>query len=498
MKKLIELSNEEAKKHFLKGSSYFNADLPRYISFEPIINDVSTFLGEKKFTEFQSSKPHELSNVNYSLISNKDGKFSWRPFEIMHPVIYSSLVNVICDKNNWNQIVARFKEFETGVVVCCSAPVKSISHDSDAASQVSKWWQEVEQKSLEYSLEYDHLLHTDVTDCYGSIYTHSISWALHGKVEGKKQKTNKKLLGNQIDFHIQSSRYGQTNGISQGSVLMDFIAELVLGYIDSEISKKLQGVRDFKILRYRDDYRIFTNNDKLGERILKIISDELREVGMSLGVAKTKVCKNVIEGSIKADKLAGIELLDLGTTNAKTIQKQLLRLHSFGLKYTNSGALRRLLSEMHTNITTQRNTPDDLLVQIAIATDIGCTSPVAFPAIAGILSYLISLAPKDRKQDLWNEVRKKMIKIPYNGYLEIWQQRIVQPKSIEIPFRSDEAICKIVNGEVSQLWENSWIGSKDLLTALEVSKIVVGSAEEVPEIIKPEEIELFTKNAWAY
>ena len=37
------LSNEEAKQHFLKGSSYFNGDMPSYISFEPILKDVDTF-----------------------------------------------------------------------------------------------------------------------------------------------------------------------------------------------------------------------------------------------------------------------------------------------------------------------------------------------------------------------------------------------------------------------------------------------------------------------
>ena len=41
MKKLVDLTNEEARKHFLKGSSYFNGDLPNYISFEPILTGVN-------------------------------------------------------------------------------------------------------------------------------------------------------------------------------------------------------------------------------------------------------------------------------------------------------------------------------------------------------------------------------------------------------------------------------------------------------------------------
>jgi hypothetical protein len=58
-------------------------------------------------------------------------------------------------------------------------------------------------------------------------------------------------------------RHGQTNGIPQGSVLMDFIAEMVLGYADTLITKKLKEIKcdkDYQILRYRDDFKIGSQN----------------------------------------------------------------------------------------------------------------------------------------------------------------------------------------------------------------------------------------------
>jgi len=367
MRRLVELSNEEAKQHFLKGSSYFNGDMPSYISFEPILKDVDTFLNGRNYPDFREAdkKPNDFQGVNYSFIANKDGRFAWRPYELMHPAIYVSLVNVICEANNWEVITQRFLEFEDGVVDCCSAPVMSIDNQTDTATQVKNWWQRVEQRSLSYSLEFSHILHTDVTDCYGSLYTHSIPWALHGLEEAKQNRRNS-LLGNKIDSHIQAGRYGQTNGISQGSVLMDFIAELVLGFIDQQINNRLSGATDFRILRYRDDYRIFANSDERAEEVLKIISDELRTVGMKLGISKTLMSKNVIEGSIKPDKLAGIGLEDLGETNAKTIQKQLLRLHTFGQRFPNSGALRRLVFQFLEKISAQAERPEDLEVQVSL------------------------------------------------------------------------------------------------------------------------------------
>ena len=498
MKRLIDLSNEEARAHFLKGSSYFNGDMPRYISFEPILSGVAAVLKGRTYPEFKSTNPNELSNVNYNFIANKDGRFAWRPYELMHPAIYVSLVNVICEQAHWENIRTRLKKFEGGVVDCCSAPVMSVDHQTDVATQIRSWWQSVEQRSLTYSLKFSHLLHTDVTDCYGSLYTHSIAWALHGLDEAKKNKGKNSPLGNKIDSHIQAGRYGQTNGISQGSVLMDFVAEIVLGYVDVLINSELQDSKDIRILRYRDDYRIFSNSDERAEAALKIVSDKLRSVGMKLGVSKTFSCRNVIEGSIKPDKLAGIELQDLGNTNAKTIQKQLLRLHSFGQRFPNSGALRRLVGEFHTSVSKQTEAPDDLEVQVAIATDIAFVSPATFPAVAGILSHLISLAPSHKKVHLWTKVHEKMARIPYNGYLEIWLQRVTKPKAVGIEFESDERICQIVNGASPQLWECGWIASDALKKEIDVKKIVVADAGEAEEVVQPEEVELFKQNAWSY
>lgn len=283
MKHLLDLSNEDARTHLLKGSSCFSADMPAYISFEPILQDVASVLDGNRFAGFVGpDKPKDFAGVNYALLSNKDGRFAWRPLELIHPVLYVSLVNTLCDPANWVCTQERFAEFENGVVDCCSIPVVSVDGQSDAASQVKRWWQRIEQRSIAYSLEFSHILHADVTDCYGSLYTHSIAWALHGKEHAKQNQRDNSLFGNEIDSHVQVGRYGQTNGIAQGSVLMDLLAEVVLGYVDQLITSSLSDSKDCRILRYRDDYRIFANSDDSAENVLMKISDCLRTVGMKL------------------------------------------------------------------------------------------------------------------------------------------------------------------------------------------------------------------------
>src|SRR5213079_308164 len=143
------------------------------------------------------------------------------------------------------------------------------------AAQILHWWQGIEQGAIELALDYAYVLHADITDCYMAIYTHSVAWALHGKATAKANRTDMMLIGNLIDAHIQDIRHGQTNGIPQGSVLMDLVSEMVLGYADLSLSERLikDGITDYLVLRYRDDYRIFVNNPQIGDMVLKALTE---------------------------------------------------------------------------------------------------------------------------------------------------------------------------------------------------------------------------------
>lgn len=498
-KKVFDLSHSQARDFLLSGASYFRDDFPDYLDFGVVVAKVESEMGGKSYKDHvhtdKAFRPENLSDVNYKIVSNKDGRLGWRQFELIHPAIYVSLVNLLCEPSNWTLVTDRFKALQGPVVEACGVPVAPAQNESQPSASVRNWWLAYEQQSIELSLDFSHLLQTDVTDCYGSIYTHSISWALHGFHEAKEKRLDKSLLGNKVDEHIRACRHGQTNGIVQGSVLMDLIAELVLAYVDSEIRAALGPVTELKILRYRDDYRIFSRSDQSAEAALKVVSDCLRKVGMRLGVAKTSSSTNVVEAAIKPDKMAGIELRDMDISQAKTIQKQLLRLHSFSRKYPNSGAVKRLAAVFHEKIVKIDKRPDDLIVQIAIVSDIAVVSPQAFPALAGIISHLIALADVQARPQLWERVLAKIKQIPYNGYLEVWLQRVTKVKSVNIEFNSDEAITKIVGGQAVNLWNNQWIASPKLVAALDPSAILVKDPSEMPAVISPQEVALFAEHA---
>ena len=153
---------------------------------------------------------------------------------------------------------------------------------------------------------------------------------------------------------------------------------------------------------------------------------------------------------------------------------------------------------MQTTIRDVKEKPSDLRVQVAIATDIGFVSPLTFPAVAGILSHLISLASEHEKGQLWQLVHSKMKNVPHNGHLEVWLQRVTENKAVQLSFGSKERLCRIVNGENVSIWNNGWIASKKLKKALSVRKIVVSSKDALDEVIDPSEIKLFKETSLHY
>ena len=291
MKKVLDMTEKEAKNYFMKNSSYFSMSLPEYLDFTNLLVDVDKKINNLPLAKLWHDKPEKYDDINYKFHQNKDGKFAWRMFQLIHPAIYVDLVNLITETENWKLIINRFKEFKSNEkIVCCSDIVESSSKTKDQGASIVNWWNNVEQKSIELSLKYNWIGITDITDCYGSIYTHSIAWALHG-ISTAKINRKETLIGNTIDKKIRNMTYGQTNGIPQGSSLMDFIAEIILGYGDlllTEILEK-EKIEDYTILRYRDDYRIFTKDESTLNKILKLLSENLSTLNFKMNTQKTTI-----------------------------------------------------------------------------------------------------------------------------------------------------------------------------------------------------------------
>ena len=474
----------QARAFFLKPESYCRLDLPPYFDFGRVLRPVDAFMKSKMLSS-ASAKPRDHEGVNYTIYSNKDGRYAWRPFQLIHPAIYVELTREITEPGAWKHIQDRFAAFAKDPKICClSIPIASLTKRKDQAAQVLNWWQGIEQASIELALDYNHVYHADITDCYSSIYTHSIVWALHTKATAKAKKGDKSLIGNVIDARIQDMQQGQTNGIPQGSVLVDLIAEIVLGHADLELSDRLSKltITEFKILRYRDDYRIFVNSPQVGEHILKALTEVLLELGLKLNASKTTSALSVIPSSIKADKKQWMR----SRQGDRNLQKHLLLIHCHSNDFPNAGSLLTLLDGFYRRLTNTKSVRN-VMQLISIAVDIGFHSPRCFPVCAAIISQLLSrLETKGQKLAALERVRKKLAQLPNNGHLEVWQQRLSFHFDPKVAYA--ESLCKLVKEEPAELWSNKWITDNALNKALDPSKIVNRSSLKLlkPVVLRAE------------
>jgi hypothetical protein len=465
---VLDLSATEARAFFLKPESYCRVELPPYFDFRPLLRDVEKFLAKTPYDSL-NLHPRSCEDVNYTIYWNKDGRYAWRPFQLIHPVLYVHLVDVVTAATNWSAIKSRFAEFQQNPNIrCLSIPQQSLTKRKDQGAQILNWWHGIEQGTIDLALDFNYILHADIADCYASIYTHSIAWALHGRATAKKKKSDKTLIGNLIDKCIQDMQHGQTNGIPQGSVLLDFVAEMVLGYADLMLGDKLteQNLNDFKILRYRDDYRILVNDTELGEQILKSLTEVLIGLGLKLNAAKTSGAQAVIAGALKCDKQAWMS----ARQSDRDLQKHLLIIHSHGRNFPNAGSLLVALDEYYKRLKRVKSVqnPEQL---ISIAVDIGYSNPRAFPACAAIVSKLLSkLRTKKERRRAVERICGRLRRLPNNGHLEVWMQRISYHVDPEV--RYGESLCRLVNGEQVDLWNNSWITEAGLKALVDPSRIV--------------------------
>lgn len=287
-----------------------------------------------------------------------------------------------------------------------------------------------------------------------------------GEDKAKEKRNSHGLLGNMIDDYIQGMQYGQTNGIPQGSVLSDFIAEIVLAYADKMLGDKIadECISEYRIIRYRDDYRVFCNSKEEIERIAFLLQEVLADLNFQLNRRKTFLTEEVISESIKPDKKAYImegpiyrKKENKIYSTMSILQQEALFIHQFSRKHPNTGTLSKLLMIFAQRLFKKTTNCDDTIVLISLFTDIALLSPKAYKIVLAIISILISKIRKtDKREQIVKDIYRKFQRFPNIGEVQIWLQRITY--NLPNPIIYTEDICKIVSNEPNvKLWNNDWV-----------------------------------------
>jgi RNA-directed DNA polymerase len=292
--------------------------------------------------------------------------------------------------------------------------------------------------------------------------------------------------------------YGQTNGIPQGSVLMDFIAEILLKAIDNEIQNKTETMK-IKIIRYRDDYRIFSASEYDGTSVLKIISDILFDWGLRLNSSKTFTSSNIIRDSVKPDKI-----FNLTIHKEKNLQKRLMQILHISEKFPNCGTLPKELNDFCRKIErlvkseSNFNKKNNAQVLISLILELSIKNPKIIPVCSAILSILIkTFEGKKEQEDFINKVNKKFGEYQNTSFNQLWLQRI--SFKIDDKTKYNEKLCQVVANKEFNLCNLWCLGCpkilKPLISRIEKISIIDRDYLEKMDIKIPlNEVDLFNKN----
>ena len=499
-KNILTLNSQEAMDFFMKSEQYHGFEFQEYFTFDQVFRYVRDTIGVTSYEECvqQNISPEELSDVNLDILLNKDGRYAVRPIILANPFLYYFLVREVCCESNWQVIKDLFKKFNVPHITSCAIPVipnkKEPFHKS---TTILNWWNSMEQRSIELSLEYRYMFVTDITNCYGSVNPQSIEWALNMKGTSHETNSNSQIAVN-IQKYLRAFQYGRNIGIPQGSAIFDFVGEIILGYSDLLLHEAIKKAKrnhkitgSYEIIRYRDDYRIFCNDKDELETISYILQQVLECLNFRMNSQKTKISDSILTDAIKHDKLAYIyntPIFNKKGVDFDSFEKHLLFILLFGRENPNSGQLKTLLSDIDKRIeewlkpyeedvktigilddtpkvTKKRVVKQRRLVggsvraMSAVCVQIAIENVSVSHYALRVFSRMVdSLKDNKEKWDIINKVYSRLVNQPNSSYNQLWLQNITFQQDVKekrSPY--DMRLCKLVMGEEVQLWNNQWL-----------------------------------------
>lgn len=527
---ILTLNHDEAMDFFMKSEQYHGFELPEYFTFDEVLKYVREKVRTIPYEEClqKGVSPDSLSDVNLDILLNKDGRYAVRPIILANPFLYYFLVREVCCESNWQVIKDLFEKFNVPHITSCAIPIiPNKKEPFHKATTINNWWNSMEQRSIELSLEYRYMFVTDITNCYGSVNPQTFDWAF--TLKGTSLETEgESTIAKNIQKYLCAFQQGRNIGIPQGSSIFDFVGEIVLGYSDLLLHEALQAKAKeyeeqgktfppYEIIRYRDDYRIFCSNREALEDISYILQQVLERLNFRMNSQKTKISDSIVTDAVKSDKLAYIyntPIFNKKGVDFDSYEKHLLFILMFARQYSDSGSIKTMLSDIDKRLEEWLHPQDKkketesvlwgdvdlsddghlvktdrkkaqkpyyipggsvramsaICIQIALE-NVGC----AHYALRIISRMIDSLKDMSEKQSIIDLVYNKLCNQPNSDYNQLWLQNMTytqDKKNGTSPYTL--RLCQLAAGKaVDPLWNNDWL-KPELATSFPYDSVVDG------------------------
>lgn len=140
--------------------------------------------------------------------------------------------------------------------------------------------------------QYSAMVSLDVSKCFDSIYTHTISWAVKDKDFTKRHMPASGTFADEFDGLMMHANHSETKGIVIGPEISRIFAEIIFQEIDRRAISKIEdrcGWRfgsEYTFRRYVDDVFVFADTPQHAETVYSLYADALLEFNLHANTAK--------------------------------------------------------------------------------------------------------------------------------------------------------------------------------------------------------------------
>lgn len=274
VKSYADYSNEISAKELYDG----------LVGFGLFADKIPNFLTSESFLDFTNTITFPLCKdpkdyIRYSNIRNINVP---RPMAIPEPFAYASQCKSLSE--NWGKLQKHFQDKTANNTFKISRiHLRKLAGKRELFKMNYTKFSEDGDPKREIIIKSRYIADADISNCFSSIYSHSIAWALVGKPTAKACRDSTTWF-NQLDCYTRNVKYGETNGVLIGPHASNLISEIILTSVDYELSR--QG---FKYIRKIDDYTCYAESYEEAEKFFLCLSEELKKYELTLNNKKSRI-----------------------------------------------------------------------------------------------------------------------------------------------------------------------------------------------------------------
>ena len=205
-----------------------------------------------------------------------------RIISIPVPMGYERLCK--CLSENWGNLKVHFQDATSEQErIISRTHIRKMKDTESLFSMNYDNWEKDGTPEPEILIGKKYLVCADISNCYPSVYTHAIAWALAGKSTAKQTVAEPKRWYNQIDHFTQAIKNGETHGLLIGPHASSLLSEIILCAVDKQLAPK------WDYYRHIDDFKCYVDSYDNAGRFLGDLRKALGEYGLSLNHKKTEI-----------------------------------------------------------------------------------------------------------------------------------------------------------------------------------------------------------------